>query len=266
MSDEISQQGSNDTPQVTVVVPTYNRPRLLREALASIAAQEDAPPFNVVVVNDAGCDVAGVLAEFSGALDLQYVNLSFNGGLPAARNAGCERARGRYLAHLDDDDLFLPNHLSQLAGRLRERPEVGLVYGDALLLRQRLVNDSSHTTEQRILAFDYDHATMLRDSFIAPSAMMHRRECFAAVGGFDESLRSCYDDWDFLLRVAALYRIERVAGVSTVIRLRADGSNMSSVVNPERAAAARALQERYNVAPIEPKTFWEVAETISRRG
>jgi len=246
-------------------VPTRDRPLLLREALASISAQRGAH-FEVIVVNDGGCDVSDVLSEFGGHLDLHYVSLPKNIGLPAARNAGCGRARGRYLAYLDDDDLYLPDHLARLKARLDRRPEVGLVYADAWLLKQQRVADRYCTFDQRVLAYDYDRATMLRDSFIAPSAIMHRRECFERLGGFDEMMRWCYEDWDFLIRVGAQYGIERVAGASVAIRLREDASNMSSEIRPERIRAARLLQQRYGVEEIQPKTFWEVAESLSRQG
>jgi GT2 family glycosyltransferase len=203
-----------------------------------------------------------VVSEFSSRLDLRYISLSPNRGLPAARNVGGREARGHYLAYLDDDDLHLPDHLARLAERLDRRRGVGLVYADVLLVKQRRVGDGYRTVARRILVHEYDRATMLCDSFITPSAMMHRRECIEQVGGFDETLRWCYEDWEFLLRVGARYAIERVAGASAVVRLRDDASNMSSVMGPERVRAARLLQRRHGVGEIRPKTFWEVAATL----
>jgi glycosyltransferase involved in cell wall biosynthesis len=248
-------------PDISVVLPTHNRPHLLKEALASLCEQRGSS-FEVIVINDAGCDVSAVVSEFGGRLDLRYVSLSQNRGLPAARNEGVRGARGRYFAYLDDDDLYLPDHLARLAERLDRRRGVGLVYADVLLVKQRRAGDGYRPVARRILAHEYDRAAMLRDSFITPSAMMHRRECIEQVGGFDETLRWCYEDWDFLLRVGALYKIERVAGVSVVVRLRDDASNMSSVMKPERINAARLLQRRHGVGEIRPKTFWEVAATL----
>ncbi|MER3428836.1 MAG: hypothetical protein C4334_12215 [Pyrinomonas sp.] len=248
-------------PKISVIVPTRNRPHMLREALQSLTAQREAD-FEVIVVNDAGQSVAHVVADFARALNVTYLELPTNRGLPAARNRGVELSRGRYIAYLDDDDLLLPAHLAALSTRLDDKPSVGLVYSDALLLRQRWTPSGLRTVAHRLLAHDFAVEIMRHDSFIAPSAMMHRRECFAEVGPFDETMRWCYEDWDFLLRVANRYDIERVAVATAVIRLRADASNMSSVVNAERERAALLLQRRYGVGPIEPKTFWEVAETL----
>lgn len=263
MGDLISKQSLRREPDVSVILPTRDRPQLLKEALASVGAQRGAR-VEVIVVNDGGCDVSDVLGEFDDQLNIHYISLQPNSGLPAARNAGIRRARASYLAYLDDDDLYLPNHLARLADRLDSKPDVGLVYSDAWLLKQRREKGHYRTVAQLVLARDYDRAVMLRDSFIAPSAMMHRRECVERVGGFDEQMRWCYEDWDFLLRVDALYPIERVAGASVAIRLRDDASNMSSEVKPERIWAARLLQRRYGVEEIQPKSFWEVAETLLR--
>jgi hypothetical protein len=114
-----------------------------------------------------------------------------------------------------------------------------------------------------VLAQDYDLSIMLRDSFICPSAVMHRRECVQALGGFDEEMRWCYEDWDFLLKIGSRYSIERVEGATVKVRLRNNDSNMSSIVNGYRIAAASVLRERYGCADIVPKTFWEVAETLA---
>jgi len=105
---------------ISVIVPTRNRPLLLREALASISVQRGAR-FEVIIVNDGGCDISDVLSEFSGRLDLHQVALSKNGGPPAARNTGCGRARGRYLAYLDDDDLSVGKPNSTSAKSVFER-------------------------------------------------------------------------------------------------------------------------------------------------
>jgi O-antigen biosynthesis protein len=252
------------SPNVSVVIPTFNRPDLLAEALESVCRQ-DLEDFEVIVVNDAGSDVSLLIHGFSERLDLTYITLDQNGGLPAARNAGIAAARGEYIALMDDDDLWMPDHLSRLRAHLDPRPEVGLCYADVLLDRQRLIDDVYQTVDERVLAYDYDHETMMSDSFICPSSVMFRRECFTTLGGFDEAMRWCYEDWDFFLKVATAYRIERSPGVTVRTRLRESGDNMSSVVKPERLEAARTLSRRYGVGEIEPKTFWEVAETLERK-
>jgi glycosyltransferase involved in cell wall biosynthesis len=251
-------------PSVSVIIPTFNRADLLGEALESVCRQE-LRGFEVIVVNDAGEDVLPLVRSFSERVNLSYIRLERNSGLPAARNAGVATSTCGYIALLDDDDIWMPQHLSRLAALLDRRPDIGLCYSDVLLDRQQLIDGLFTTKDQRVLAYDYDHETMMSDSFICPSSVMVRRECFTKLGGFDESMRWCYEDWDFFLKVATAYRIERSPGISVRIRLRESGDNMSSVVRPERLKAARILSMRYGVGEIEPKTFWEVAETLERK-
>jgi GT2 family glycosyltransferase len=116
-----------------------------------------------------------------------------------------------------------------------------------------------------VLAHDYDSEVMLADCFIAPSAVMHHRELVERVGGFDESMSCCYEDWDFYLKAAERYTIARVPGASAIVRLRDDGGNVSTLWGKERAAAARELARRYGTHRIVPKTFWQVAETLDAR-
>ena len=248
-------------PQVSVVIPTYNRPLLLRDALDSLTTQVDVP-FEVAVINDAGTDVGDVVSKYKEKLQITYFSLPVNRGLPTARNTGLKYSKGEFVAYLDDDDVYLAGHLKGLSERLEAKPHLGLVYSDALLEKDVRGENGIPGIEQRVLAQDYDRSIMLRDSFICPSAVMHRRECVQTLGGFDEEMRWCYEDWDFLLKISSRYSIERVEGATVKVRLRSNQSNMSSTVNPYRDAAASVLRERYGCSDIVPKTFWEVAETL----
>ena len=87
-------KSSSRAPDISVILPTHNRPHLLKEALASLCDQRGSS-FEVIVINDAGGDVSAVVNKFSRRLDLRYVSLSQNRGLPAARNVGVRGARGR---------------------------------------------------------------------------------------------------------------------------------------------------------------------------
>ena len=248
--------------QVSVVIPTYNRPLLLRDALDSLTTQVDVP-FEVAVINDAGTDVGDVVSKYKEKLQITYFSLPVNRGLPTARNTGLKYSKGEFVAYLDDDDVYLAGHLKGLSERLEAKPHLGLVYSDALLEKDVRGENGIPGIEQRVLAQDYDVSIMLTDSFICPSAVMHRRECVQTLGGFDEEMRWCYEDWDFLLKIGSRYSIERVEGATVKVRLRSNQSNMSSTVNAYRVAAASVLRERYGCADIVPKTFWEVAETLA---
>jgi glycosyltransferase involved in cell wall biosynthesis len=94
-------------PTLSVIIPTYGRPRFLNEAISSVLAQTVAD-FECIVVDD------GSAAPVAVALDrrVRVVHRDENGGPAAARNTGLEHAQGRYVTFLDDDDLYTPDRLA----------------------------------------------------------------------------------------------------------------------------------------------------------
>jgi len=130
-----STSGTQGRRLVSVIVPTRNRPETLGEALQSIAAQTYSP-IEVVVVNDGGRDVQDVISRYSSKCSLNYIPLENNKGRSAARNIAIRAARGHYVAYLDDDDLFFPDHLETLVYCL-ESGGGKVAYTDAFRARQQ---------------------------------------------------------------------------------------------------------------------------------
>ena len=110
-------QAEIKNPLVSVIVPTLNRPAMLKDALASIAAQTYAP-IEIIVVNDAGVDVERVVEQSRFKQRVVYLKHTTNKGLPAARNTGLKAASGDYIAYLDDDDVYYPDHIHTLVSFL----------------------------------------------------------------------------------------------------------------------------------------------------
>jgi glycosyltransferase involved in cell wall biosynthesis len=103
----------NATPLVSVIVPTFNRPSMLRDALASIQAQTYRE-IEVIVVNDGGVDVQPVV-DSAGSLHRSLcLKHETTRGLAAARNSGLRAASGEYIAYVDDDDVYYPDHVETL--------------------------------------------------------------------------------------------------------------------------------------------------------
>jgi glycosyltransferase involved in cell wall biosynthesis len=108
---------SADPPLVSVIVPTRDRPALLAEALASVRAQSVAD-FECIVVDDAGEEPASLPDDAR----FRLVRRAEPGGPAQARNSGIEHARGRHVAFLDDDDVYLPERLALGLEALRRAP------------------------------------------------------------------------------------------------------------------------------------------------
>jgi glycosyltransferase involved in cell wall biosynthesis len=110
-------------------MPTYNRQALLNWSIQSVLVQT-LDDFELLIVDDASTDrTAEVLArKMSSDRRIRVVRATANGGCNVARNLAIGRARGRYIAFLDDDDLFLPERLEQTVARLEAEPELDVVF------------------------------------------------------------------------------------------------------------------------------------------
>lgn len=115
-------------PLVSVVIPTYNYGRFIGDAIASVLAQT-VRDFELIVIDDGSTDdTRAVLASVK---DRRVLSLwQANAGVSAARNRGMERARGRYLAFLDADDLWKPNYLERQIALLDSEPQVALSFSN----------------------------------------------------------------------------------------------------------------------------------------
>ncbi|HEX4521455.1 MAG TPA: glycosyltransferase family A protein [Gaiellaceae bacterium] len=112
------------SPLITCVIPVCDGERYLRDAIASILAQ-DHRPIEVVVVDDASTDSTAAIAESFGP-PVRLVRQEQNGGGPAARNRGIREARGEYISFLDADDLYRPTKLSTQLRYLAADPALDL--------------------------------------------------------------------------------------------------------------------------------------------
>ena len=171
-------------PLVSIVIPTRGRPAALRRAIASIEKQ-DYPNIEVVVINDAGCDVGGIIQEFP-SIHAIYINLQERGGVARARNAGLEKASGRFIMYLDDDDTYLVSAVSTLVTMKLLFPQSIACYAATNVLRLKYVNNAFHVAGP----IEYHTASLSRerlltDNPISNISLIHERAVIERIGGFD---------------------------------------------------------------------------------
>ena len=182
-------------PTVSVIIPTYNRHELVREAIASVLTQSFSD-FELIVVDDGSEDsTADVVQEFP---EIHYLYQP-NRGVSAARNYGVLLSTGDLIAFLDSDDLWRPQKLEQQVRFFSQRPDAQICQTEEIWLRNG-VRVNPHNKHRKA---DSDlFARSLELCLVSPSAVMMRRELFARMGGFDEDLPAC-EDYDLWLRIAA---------------------------------------------------------------
>ena len=214
-------------PVVSVIIPTFNRPHLLRRALESCFAQT-LTNIELIVVNDGGEEVEALLANLDAppSIALRYVRHERNAGLAAARNTGLEAALGGYIAYLDDDDRFLPDHLERLSDAARAGPR-GVYYSDYWKVRLPLPGQESPVQRELCPLPEFDYDRILEENFVPVLCILHPRDMVLQAGGFDEWL-TALEDWDMWLRLSRHEQFFHVAAATCEVYLAADGSTITS--------------------------------------
>ena len=193
-----------DKPRASVIITTHNRPDLLPRAIES--ARASAANVEVIVVDDASNDrTREVCRKFAG---IHYVRLERNQGVSGARNVGLAVSSGEYLTFLDDDDARLPSSLDRQIDLLNRRPEVGLVYGQAIVEQQ---DGTLRKLPRPLICPEGDVLwRLLTHNFMPCGSVVFRRACLSAVGLLDSRVTGP-DDWDLWVRISELFPIAAVA-------------------------------------------------------
>ncbi len=191
-------------PAVTVVLATYNGSRFLEQAIASVLAQT-CRDYEFIIIDDGSTDpqVRAICDRYADRVEYVYQE---NRGLAGARNAGIARARGEYVCFIDDDDAWKPEKLAKQLAFMRSLPpedNVAMVstWLDLVDPEGRLIGRQGHD-----LTGDVHRRLLFESPVDAPSSVMIRRDVFAAVGPYDESLRYA-EDRDMWLRISHRYRL-----------------------------------------------------------
>jgi len=184
-------------PAVSVVIICYNHGRFLGEAIESVLAQSFRDR-EIVVVDDGSADeTPAVAARYPSVRYLRQANQ----GMAAARNAGFEASRGRYVSFLDADDRLLPNALLEGAACLDRHPDCAFVSGHY----RRIAFDGSEipTVLHPCVVNDHYRAFLAENYVGMHATVLFRREAIESVSGFDAKLKAC-DDYDIYLRISRL--------------------------------------------------------------
>ena len=207
---------SHKNPQVSVIVPAYNRAKLVLGALESVWGQTYRP-IELIVVDDGSVDdTRDRVVQWAGRhaaesdFSVRYIYQE-NQGANAARNLGIQHAQGELVAFIDSDDRWLPDKLEKQVPLFRDDPQVGAVYCGIGLVD---LASGVKLSEDRKL---YPHGWLLQELLVhdvtagTPSYVV-RKECFDKAGFFDVSLQA-RQDWDMWIRIATEYKFACVPEV-----------------------------------------------------
>jgi glycosyltransferase involved in cell wall biosynthesis len=193
----------SNKPLVTVIIPTYNRGWIVKEAIDSVLDQ-DFSDFELIVVDDGSDDnTREILGAYANAITVLHQS---NRGVSAARNRGIAQASGRLIAFLDSDDLWLPGKLSTQVKFFEENGSALINQTQEIWIRNGIrVNPKKRHHKFSGMIFERSLALCL----VSPSAVMLRKSLFDTVGVFDEHLPAC-EDYDLWLRISCRYPVHLI--------------------------------------------------------
>lgn len=224
-------------PTVTVVTPSFNQGRFIRETIDSVLSQ-DYPAIEYIVMDGGSTDeTVSILESYGDRLSWQSEP---DHGQSHAINKGWKRATGEILAWLNSDDTYLPGAISKVVAYLQSHPEIDLVYGD-----------SFHISEDGQALGQFPSEPFAKDRlketcFIAQPATFVRRSVIEQVGFIRESLRYCMD-YDLWIRISEQYRLQYVPIPVASIRLHKDCKTVKDRAETY-AETVRMLQSNYGYA------------------
>ena len=248
-------------PEISVIIPAFNRAALLPRALDSALSQK-GPVLEILVADDGSTDAtAEVLARY--AADARVRSLSLpHGGVCRARNAAVAQARAPLLAFLDSDDAWLPGKLEAQCALMRSAG-LSICQTEEIWIRNGIrVNPPAHYVKRGGDLF----AASLRHCMITPSSVVMTRELYERAGGFDPDFPAC-EDFEFWLRIVPDHPVGLVPDPYMVrygghadqlstrypaqdrFRIRAIALLLTrKKLTPERAGSAlRALEEKLGI-------------------
>lgn len=204
--------------KITVVIPTYNRARLLPRAIES--ARQAGSDLEVIVVDDCSTDdTPEVCATMT---EIRYIRLSSNGGLAHARNAGVAESSCEFVAFLDDDDLRLPGSLDKQLRALTSDNRIAFCYGQALIGDARRQLPTGELYPLRCPHGDI-FWELLEDNFIPMPSVLARKSSLVNEGGFNTALK-LIEDWDMWLRLSERHLVAAIEEPVAIHRKAVAGS------------------------------------------
>lgn len=215
-------------PLVSIVIPCFNSEKWISETLSSVFSQTYTN-IEVIVVDDGSIDrTKEIVLGYNKPVSYYYQK---NKGPSVARNVGIKKAKGKYVAFLDSDDLWEKDKLNKQVNYLENNKDVHLVFSNVTLINEKGEHLGTHINqvptekEELIKKFFLGQISMNTPTIVA------RKNSVLKIGGFDQDLPRREDHY-FLMRMADKYKI--VHFKEPLVKRRISDESMSNAISDER--------------------------------
>lgn len=247
-----------EKPLVTVIVPAYNHENYIEDCLKSIVTQS-YDNMQIIVFNDGSKDKTGLIIENfikENKIEIEYVSKE-NEGLCKTLNRGLAMAKGKYIATIASDDIWLPNKIQEQVNFLETNRNIGLIYSDAYFLKGNTKTDMKYSDYKPKLKKIFKNSIqninmyehLLTENLVIALTVMIRKECFDKVGYFDEKLK--YEDYDMWLRISKVYPVAYID--NTLAYYRIHDTNISNNMTFMMTGALQAIFKQTKEEPLKSK-------------
>lgn len=238
----------SDSPSFSIIVPTFNRPAMLKRAIESIEKQT-FQDFEVIVSDDGSSACLSDVVSCFPHLRIELLTSDRNEGASIARNRAIARSSGRYIAFLDDDDEYQADFLARSHQALRDSPEtIGYSWSNVCHVRYaQNVPVHLETTQYRLpegsLSMRAEDALTIGIGY----GVAIRREAVLAAGCFDPSLK-LVEDTDLFLKLISLGLTSTlIPGINVHIHHHGGDRMTSASMNAMRAVECLVLIEKHGI-------------------
>jgi glycosyltransferase involved in cell wall biosynthesis len=210
---------TENKPAVSIIIPTYNRERLIARSVKSVLSQT-YQDFEIIIVDDASTDNTEEVVSSFNDDRIRYIRHEENKGEAAARNTGIKAARYDYIAYQDSDDEWSPEKLARQIELLEDTsPEVGVIYTGFWRTEN---HGRTYIPFSWVRQKNGDiHKELLKGNFIGSPVVLIKKECFSKVGLFDERLHNLVD-WDMWLRISKRYHFRCIDAPLAIAHYNSD--------------------------------------------
>ena len=255
------ENGKMAKEKVSIIIPTYNRAHIIKNAIDSVLSQT-YPWFEIIIVDDGSTDNTREVIESFKDERIRYYYAGLNQGASAARNYGLKKAQYDFIAFEDSDDIWYADKLEkQMKILCNAKPEVGIVYHKIVYDfggGQYAVLPSEEIPEEKKSGDIY--AQMLYHNLIPCPSILARRSAIMDAGEFDIELKAL-EDYDFALKLTRKYK----ACFVNEILLKASLFDQGVSSNPiNYLVASCMILARYKNDYLQTNTFNHRIELILR--
>jgi glycosyltransferase involved in cell wall biosynthesis len=222
-------------PLISVVIPCFNDGNYLPETISKLSLQTNQS-FEIIIVNDGSTDsnTLQVLDQLAEQPNITVLHKE-NGRMSSARNHGVNHAKGKYIAALDADDYFDPSFFAKAVAILEQEPTTAVVTSYI----KYFGNKTGISKPRGGNAFNFLFSNQ------CPACAMVRKDIWDKVGGYDESMKLGYEDWEFYIRITKLNMEVHLIPECLLFYRQTEKSTLKNDTHPNRAGIIQYILEKH---------------------